>query len=350
MRAGTRSTSSTVADRFAVGLGARNETQRATRDGDAFFAPATPSPIQHRVENAQLETSLIVEVALPDEYDFSDRVYPVVYVIDGQWFFPTVVQTSRLLGLGGEMEPAIIVGLRYDHGSVSIAEAERRTRRLRIRYMTPSVDHSISAADLGLELRGNELLVSGEAAIFRQLLLAKVMPLIERTYRVRENGSFLFGYSLGGLFALETLLGQCEAFVGYIIASPSLWWDRAEVLQRLATWGAAPQLAGRLFLSVGMLEEPPHLAHLKMVRNFEALNAALNLHARFLRCDSLIAEGHTHGSAFLPAMGAGLPSLLPGVAASHLSTLPVPPIETGHQASPLSPPAGLLDDMNKPGD
>lgn len=91
----------------------------------------------------------------------------------------------------------------------------------------------------------------GEA--FRMFLLDQVLPRVKAAAPVDASRLALLGHSLAGLFVLETLAAEPQAFARWISLSPSLWWHTPEPaiasLDLLVGWGeaeAARDMASRI--------------------------------------------------------------------------------------------------------
>ena len=173
-------------------------------------APADPVP-QHDsftvVSKAVRETRRI-NVHTPEGYAGSTTRYPVLYMPDGgvEEDFPHVVNTLDSLVKAGEARPFIVVG---------IENTERR--RDMTGPTTVGTDSAIAPQ------------VGGSAA-FREFIRDELMPEIRARYRTTEETGII-GESLAGLFILETLLTEPRMFNRYVAFSPSLWWNKEELLR-----------------------------------------------------------------------------------------------------------------------
>jgi len=236
----------------------------------------------------------------------------VLYVLDADLFFGTAVETSRLMHqLYGELPPIVVVGIAY--GEEPGVQGQLRTRDL-----TPSADPGfdrMAASFPGFE----PLLPDGErmggADRFLAFLLEEVRPLVAEHSDVDPGGVGIFGSSLGGLFAAYALLTAPAAFSRYLIASPGLWWNGAEVLA-LAEEGhrlgdAAPDT--RIYLAAGSREEDPSvpmLAAYRLVSNTVELGRRLTAREQpGLQVTVDVLEGETHTSAVPVSLARGLRAL-----------------------------------------
>ncbi len=178
-------------------------------------------------------------VRLPEGYETSERMYPVLYLMDGEFFFrqgvaavhflsemPYIRQQSRIHPL-----PQMIV--------VGVVNVDRN------RDYTPT--HAPQQGQARFP-------TSGGAGEFHRFLEAELFPLIEHRYRTQPY-RVLAGWSLGGLFTVHTFLDRPDLFSAYIAMSPSLWWDNQLVVQRADSLRRAGAVTDRpLVVTLGALE------------------------------------------------------------------------------------------------
>jgi len=234
----------------------------------------------------------------------------VLYVLDANLFFGTAVEMSRLMSqLYGELPPLLVVGVGYETTRPAI-QAE-----LRARDFTPTADSGFGAMAQSHPSAPEPTLPEGRrlgrASEFLDFLSEEVQPFVEGRFAVSDEGSTLFGSSLGGLFTLYALLKRPEAFDAYIAVSPAIWWDSAYLL-KLETEVARSRddLAAKLFLAVGGGEERadiPQLAPFRMVSNLHAFAEQLSEH-RYpsLALETLVPEGESHTTVVPVALTRGL--------------------------------------------
>ena len=142
----------------------------------------------------------------------------------------------------------------------------------------------------------------------------------------KANGDrALVGDSLGGLFGLYALFSEPSSFGRYVLGSPSIWWTGRSILQDEAKFAAShPDLAARVFMSVGLDEEPGHEADAKassdtararlararearMVSNLRDLDATLRSRSYDgLALTTHLFEGETHLSVVPATISRGL--------------------------------------------
>lgn len=147
--------------------------------------------------------------------------YPVIYVLDGNSVFATMVEALRMQCHRPDktgVVPAIIVGIGYETNSAFSPD----------RYYdytpVPSIEYQHNSD-------GTPLPKQGGAQAFLTFIEEELKPQIEGGYNIDRSRQTIFGHSLGGLFALYVLFIQPNAFQNYIAGSPSIHWNRAFLLE-----------------------------------------------------------------------------------------------------------------------
>lgn len=176
-----------------------------------FAAPASPPYPPHVISNSELRVpppsahgrNYQLHVRLPGSYAKEKaKRYPVLYVTDGYWDFPTIVTTYDNLVYDKVVPEFIVVGLGYAGENLDYGK--------------------MRAWELSPVRTGPLALGTGHADKFLDSLEKEIIPFIEREYRADPAHRMLAGSSLGGLFALYTMYTKPELFEGYIAASPAV--------------------------------------------------------------------------------------------------------------------------------
>ncbi|HLY80670.1 MAG TPA: alpha/beta hydrolase-fold protein [Caulobacteraceae bacterium] len=173
--------------------------------------------------------------------------YPLLVVLDGNMTFPVAATMGAMYAFSGA--PALVVGVGYGASPLEI-------QVLRFRDLTPPTPAEAVPQRPGIPPLGPEHF--GGSAEFRGFLTEELGPAIAAAHQVDPSRAALFGYSLGGLFVLDTLFNQPGAYTRYMAASPSIWWNDSAVLKDEAAFvsrveGGMP--APRLLISVGDREQ-----------------------------------------------------------------------------------------------
>ena len=126
---------------------------------------------------------------------------------------------------------------------------------------------------------------------FLEFLETEALPAIDRELRTTSD-RVLSGYSLGGLFAIYSLVQRPDLFVGRFALSPSLWrGDQAMVSDLERFFEDSPELDSYLFTSLGSEESGG------MHDGFSALVSVLERRAPAgLQWGSKLVEESDHGN------------------------------------------------------
>ncbi|WP_426445448.1 alpha/beta hydrolase [Paenibacillus sp. S-38] len=177
--------------------------------------------------------------------------YPVMYVLDANALFGTVVEAMRVQSRRPEktgVHPAVIVGIGYPHN-------EPFDPSRFYDFTMPTSLEVLSA--LPVRRPGQEVPPTGGADQFRSFMEHRLKPRIEQDYPIDRSRQSVIGHSLGGLFVLQTLLTQPHTFQTYIAGSPSIHWNKAMIAEQMKQLSARlPLISSRLnlLITVGELE------------------------------------------------------------------------------------------------
>jgi predicted alpha/beta superfamily hydrolase len=182
---------------------------------------------------------------------------PVVFVLDGNLYFPMVASMAALLTLE-EIPSMLIVGVGYDFAPSTPAPLvmlEVQTRRNR--DLTPSVDEAfvtrMTEMYQGFGAPYPPYGQPGGADAFLAFINDELKPFIAERYPNADvEDATIMGLSFGGLFAMHALFTAPDSFDRYVAGSPSLFWDEGVTF---AAEAAASDVAARLFISTGELED-----------------------------------------------------------------------------------------------
>jgi uncharacterized protein len=163
---------------------------------------------------------------------YQKQKYPVVYLLDGDGHFGSVVGMIQQLSEvnGNSLCPQMIV--------VGITNTDR------IRDLTPTYVSS------GPDLDSNFVRTSGGGENFTTFLEKELIPYIDSTYPTAPY-RMMIGHSLGGLMVLNTLVHHPHLFNSYLAIDPSLWWDNQKLLKQATTALAQKKFGGKsLYLAI----------------------------------------------------------------------------------------------------
>lgn len=237
----------------------------------------------------------------------------VLYLLDGDLHFGTATETTRLMNqFMGELPPLLVVGVGYGTPDPGL-QGELRTRD----YTPTAVEeYGAMMASMGRAPSLPEGRRMGGADAFLDFLEGEVRPFVEERWGMAGKPTVLFGSSMGGLLAAWGLLTRPGLVDGWILTSPSLWWDDGRALARERENAAAGEpLSGRVHLTAGAREEgtgSPRLDAYRLVSNTRLL--AERLRGRNdpgLDVTFEVLAGETHTSVVPPALVRGLRAVLP---------------------------------------
>ncbi len=169
-----------------------------------------------------------VWVHVPDESANSKERYPVVYVLDGNGHFSSVVGMIQQLSTGGNNNcPKMIV--------VAIPNTDR-TRDLTPTHMDADLPFMDSTSSK----------TSGGGENFIAFVEKELMPHIEAKYPTAPYKMFI-GHSFGGLAVMQTFVHHTDLFNAYICIDPSMWWDKQKLLKQTQKALAERKFEGKSF-------------------------------------------------------------------------------------------------------
>ena len=163
---------------------------------------------------------------------FSPQRYPVVYLLDGDGHFSSVVGMIQSLSTGGNNHcPKMIV--------VGIPNTDR-TRDLTPTHVDvdPPYMDSLSSK------------TSGGGENFLAFIEKELMPHIEAKYPAAPYKMFI-GHSFGGLAVMQAFVHHTDLFNAYVCIDPSMWWDKQKLLKQAEKALAERKFTGKsLYLGI----------------------------------------------------------------------------------------------------
>ncbi|MDD1750311.1 MAG: hypothetical protein LUO89_10595 [Methanothrix sp.] len=249
-----------------------------------------------------LGQDLELYVKLPWTYAQSDKVYPVLFSLDGNRSFPLYSTMSLIFETPGRTTEEILiagVGYQLDPDRLrGLAQwAAWRTRDLipvpdegTDRYWNKTLSALLGGEDQNVR--------SGGAPRFLQSLREEIVPFVEANYRISSANRGLAGYSYGGLFVLYTLFHAPEVFTRYFAGSPTMEDYLFEYEEGYASQHT--DLEARLFITAGgnesdLLEPVQRMLTRLQSRGYPKLQVL-----------SHVFEGEGHSSAYAASVSRAL--------------------------------------------
>lgn len=186
-----------------------------------LFSQTTKNSIiigtKHSIKSEIINETYSYNIYLPPSYETSsNKKYIVAYVLDGDKSkFHEVTGIIQSMNSKEHLKnqiPELIV--------VSI-ENNNRFRDFTPTHSTNYLEQENIAAFSS----------SGRADDFLRFLEKELIPKIDSTYRTLSK-NMIIGHSLGGLFAIHSLLESPNLFSYYILIDPSWFWDNNYVGRR----------------------------------------------------------------------------------------------------------------------
>lgn len=138
-------------------------------------------------QNIQIHSTILnenrkIQVYLPDDYDSTNKEYPVLYLLDGQRLYLHGVSLLQSFNQFQQTPGLIVVGINNAY--------PRRFYHF-----------------------------SSGAMQFAAFLTQEVVPTVNEKFRTSEE-RLLFGWEYAGSFAMQTMIDQPDLFDAYIASSP----------------------------------------------------------------------------------------------------------------------------------
>ena len=160
-----------------------------------------------RVYSETVGDSFSIFIDTPMEMSHSGK-YPVVYLLDANFYFDIVCSIKRKYCELGILTPFILVGIGYKDFYQMDSLRDR--------------DYTYPAA-----FAEDSFKVSGGGEKFLKFIKRELIPVIHQKYSVNADKQVLMGHSLGGFFVLYAMKNNSDnCFNHFIAASPSLNYGR----------------------------------------------------------------------------------------------------------------------------
>ena len=172
--------------------------------------PGVPNINQFTIKSAVLGEDRRILVRTPANYETNKATYPVMYMTDGDAHIAHTSGSIDFLARNGRMSELILVGIPNTD---------------RTRDLSPSKPSNTGATG------APQFPTAGGADKFLQFIETELIPEINKRYRVSPY-KILAGHSLGGMFAVHTMVTKPDLFNSYIAVSPALQWDNQLVVKR----------------------------------------------------------------------------------------------------------------------
>lgn len=247
---------------------------------------------RYKLHSAVLAEERSYWVHLPENYgQDTTRAYPVIYLLDGDSFFHSLVGISKTLasGRGRHLPSCIIVGVLNTD---------------RTRDLTPTA----SAAGRDGKILPGAIPQGGGSEAFSRFLTGELRAIIDSSFRTNGQ-NMLIGHSYAGLFTLNTFLRHTELFDIYLALDPSLWWDQGKLSLEAAELISGKDFTGKsLYVGVASKKRTDRVdIHLNKV---DYLLSEVLPQAGNLRFFSKFFPEENHGTVAIPGIYDGIKQLI----------------------------------------
>ena len=222
---------------------------------DSECPPVTiPNTRKEKIKSQNVDQEYELSIALPPSYEKTEDNYPILYLLDSNYFFTIIASVVDFLNVFGPWDKLhvpemIIVGIGYPSKGPALLT-------YRSRDYTPVDDtefyiQSFESAGVDINFQPN----SGGAPEFLKFITEELMPYIEGKYRVDIGDKTIAGHSYGGLFPSYVLFTKPSTFNRYILSSPSLWYKDEIMFDYEEEYSKNhDELEARVFISAGANE------------------------------------------------------------------------------------------------
>lgn len=253
------------------------------------------------IKSAQTGRKYRITISLPYAYSRPEvkdwpfenppAKWPVVYLLDANWYFGMVTDIIRPMAWCGTTTDAIVVGIGYPEDQ-DPQEAWREAVARRAIDFTPTRDEGYEKSNGELIKRPSP---TGDAGGFHKFIKDELVPVIEEQHQAEPSKRVLAGHSLGGLFVAFALFQEPGLFDAYIIGSPFLGYgDKFTFGHEEAFSMKHKRLKARVYLSIGELEESAddpmltdmfRFAAILEKRNYNGLTMVKQVFANLNHCE-----------------------------------------------------------------
>lgn len=262
-----------------------------------------PNTQVHQLTSQSSGRHYEVWIELPSSYGKTNKKLPVLFVSDADYAFPLIRSVRNRLGAGGRnIEDFVIVGLSY------------------AKEDTPANSRNLDYTPTDVLKKANTFTgkAYGGASLYAEYLREQVIPFVLERYMVDSNRKFFVGHSYGALLGSQILLTKPDTFDGYILSSPSLWFDNKYMFQLEQQYAEEHQdLKAEVLLYAGEFEQkkvgPRYWKKTDIVADMLLFEKNLKKrNYQSLKIKSQIMADEDHLSVFPTMISHALLTLLPG--------------------------------------
>lgn len=186
------------------------------------------------------ERDRTIRIYTPDDYELTDKRYPVLYMHDGQNVFDDAEASYNMSWRVGEYLDAskrdlIVVAIDSAPGEMRLDEYGP--------WENPYIGESLLGRDISL---------GGQGSAYIEYIAQDLKPQIDTDYRTIPEEAAMMGSSMGGLISVYAACVYPEIFNRIASLSSAFWFNQTELEQLIES----SELKGieRMYLDVGAKE------------------------------------------------------------------------------------------------
>lgn len=209
----------------------------------------TIDSIQSKILNEKRKLWVYVPNSGTNDF-YSKQKYPVIYLLDGDSHFYSVMSLVQRLSETMICPEMIIIGIPNTN---------------RFRDLTPTKPKPGDSFPMPPFVGGGEK--------FTSFLEKELIPYVDSTYPTAPY-RMMIGHSLGGLMVINTLLHHTHLFNSYLSLDPSLWWDNELMVQQADSLFQKKKFNGKSLYLAMANNNLPNGTNMTAVMNDTSENAA----------------------------------------------------------------------------
>ncbi len=219
-----------------------------------------------------------VFIYLPENYTSSTEKYPIIYLLDGEYYSSYTADVSSLLAQSQLAPNCIIIGI---------------TTNNRERDFSPALDEDSEQTQ--------DLKFAGGADNFLSYLKMELIPTVDDKYRTLPY-RVLIGHSTGGLLAYYSLYKTPDLFQALISIDGSTWWNKGKVGKEVMEYlSSHPDFKGAIFECRKDIKIPVRFSPNIELLTYLEKNRPVGLEYHYLELPN-----ETHGTIVVPGIYYGL--------------------------------------------
>jgi predicted alpha/beta superfamily hydrolase len=215
-----------------------------------------------------------IMVSLP-EGDVPSAGYPVIYLLDGNAYFPAFHAAKRAQA---RLRGSVLVAIGYPSNTP-------------LDFVRRAFDMSPPAP------KERNTPPQGGQDLFLDFIETRLMPRVSEQFKINQDQRSLVGHSFGGMLGVYALFTRPALFQHVVAVSPSLWWQDKYLLgherefTRRALAGQLDLTQNSLTILIGERDS------VQMIQDASALQLRLQGLSQFgLRTGFLVEPGEDHAS------------------------------------------------------